>query len=99
MTAIRSDLVGVVFVNVPGVGMTQLQAGDTIPDGAVVGDHLTDPNEPTEDNPTEDEPTEDNPTEDEPTEDNPTEDEPTEEPAKESDDAGVKRGRRSTPRA
>lgn len=62
---IRSDLQGVVYALLEGGGVAVLAAGDTIPDGATIGEHLTEGHEP----------------------------------AKESDDAGVKRGRRSTPRA
>lgn len=56
---IRDDLEGVVYVHTAGGGVACLKAGDTVPDGAEVGDHLTE---------------------------------------KDSDGAGVKRGRRSTPR-
>lgn len=59
---IRSDLEGVVYVRTPDGSVACLAAGDTVPDGVTVGDHLT-ATEP-----------------------------------KESDGAGVKRGRRSTPR-
>ena len=37
---IRDDLEGVVHVRTPG-GVVVLSAGDTVPDGAEVGDHLT----------------------------------------------------------
>ena len=37
---IRSDLVGVVYVQTSG-GVVCLEAGDTVPDGAEVGEHLT----------------------------------------------------------
>ena len=56
---IRDDLEGVVYVHTAGGGVACLKAGDTVPDGAEVGDHLTE---------------------------------------KDSDGAGVKRGRRGTPR-
>lgn len=41
---VRSDLVGVVWVNVDGE-LKSLAAGDTIPDGVTVGDHITGPDE------------------------------------------------------
>lgn len=56
---IRSDLDGVVYVRTTGGDVACLKAGDTVPDGVDVGDHLAE---------------------------------------KESDGAGVKRGRRSAPR-
>ncbi|MBF9523042.1 MULTISPECIES: hypothetical protein [Mycobacteroides] len=37
---IRDDLEGVVYVHTEG-GVVVLSAGDTVPDGASVGDHLT----------------------------------------------------------
>jgi len=42
MPKIRSDLEGVVYVEIDYVGRVTLVAGDEIPDGAVVGDHLID---------------------------------------------------------
>lgn len=39
MSAIRDDLEGVVYVDVAGTRVT-LSAGDEIPEGVVVGDHL-----------------------------------------------------------
>lgn len=39
---IRSDLVGVVHAHIPGSGVVVLAAGDTVPDGVVIGKHLTD---------------------------------------------------------
>ncbi|OBB45668.1 hypothetical protein A5754_09140 [Mycolicibacterium fortuitum] len=56
---IRDDLEGVVYVHTAGGGVACLKAGDTVPVGVEVGDHLTE---------------------------------------KDSDGAGVKRGRRSAPR-
>ncbi|CQD15734.1 hypothetical protein BN970_03309 [Mycolicibacterium conceptionense] len=38
---IRSDLEGVVYVHTAGGGVACLKAGDTVPDGVEVGDHLT----------------------------------------------------------
>lgn len=38
---IRGDLDGVVYVRLPDGGVACLQAGDTVPDGVTVGDHLT----------------------------------------------------------
>lgn len=38
---IRSDLDGVVYAHL-GDGVVRLAAGDPVPDGAVVGDHLID---------------------------------------------------------
>ena len=38
---IRSDLEGVVYVHTAGGGVACLSAGDTVPDGVEVGDHLT----------------------------------------------------------
>ena len=43
---IRSDFEGVVYVHAVD-GVVALAAGDTIPAGAEVGDHLLDPKEPT----------------------------------------------------
>ncbi|GEM_PF-2105279 len=44
---IRDDLEGVVHVRVPG-GVVVLSAGDAVPDGAEVGDHLTTKSAPAE---------------------------------------------------
>ncbi len=40
MGSIRSDLVGVVFIQTDGGDVVRLSAGDEIPEGVVVGDHL-----------------------------------------------------------
>lgn len=40
---IRSDLDGVVYVHTAGGGVACLKAGDTVPDGMEVGDHLINP--------------------------------------------------------
>lgn len=40
MGSIRSDLVGVVFVSTEGGDVLRLAAGDAIPEGVTVGDHL-----------------------------------------------------------
>lgn len=37
---IRKDLVGTTHVHLPGGGVVVLLAGDTVPDGVEVGDHL-----------------------------------------------------------
>ena len=37
---IRDDLDGVVYVHLSGGGVACLTAGDTVPDGVTVGDHL-----------------------------------------------------------
>jgi hypothetical protein len=39
MGTVRGDLVGVVYVSVGG-GVVALKAGDTIPDGVELGEHL-----------------------------------------------------------
>lgn len=39
MSTVRGDLVGVVYVHA-GDGAVRLSAGDTIPDGVEVGEHL-----------------------------------------------------------
>ena len=48
MSRIRSDLVGVVTVRDASAQLVTLSAGDEVPEGVVVGDHLTEPAEPAE---------------------------------------------------
>jgi hypothetical protein len=50
MAKIREDLVGVVDAgNVEGDGRLSLKAGETVPDGVVVGDHVLAEEKPAED--------------------------------------------------
>lgn len=37
---IRKDLVGTTHVHLPGGGVVVLWAGDTVPEGVIVGEHL-----------------------------------------------------------
>lgn len=46
MPTIRADLVGVVVIPGDGGVPTVLKAGDTVPDGVTVGEHLIDEPEP-----------------------------------------------------
>lgn len=50
MTAIRDDLDGVVYVDVAGTRV-MLRAGDEVPDGVTVGDHLLDRSDDAVDDP------------------------------------------------
>jgi hypothetical protein len=47
MAKIRADLIGVTIITTDA-GPVMLAAGDEVPEGAVVGDHLTEPEAPTE---------------------------------------------------
>ena len=48
MGSIRSDLVGMVFIPTDGGDVLRLAAGDVIPEGVVVGEHLIEPDDTTE---------------------------------------------------
>lgn len=91
---IRSDLVGVVYVQTSG-GVVCLEAGDTVPDGVDVGEHLTsEAEEPTE-QPEPEQPEPEQPEQPE----QPEAEEPDKAPeAEETENAGRRRGRRSTTR-
>ncbi|MUL47601.1 hypothetical protein FZI85_25130 [Mycobacterium sp. CBMA293] len=110
---IRSDLEGVVYVQSEG-GVVCLAAGDTVPDGVDVGEHLTiEPAEPTEDETTDsDDESEDldkagdSEDESDSSDDDKSDDDADGDESSKGDDpdveetehAGRRRGRRSTPR-
>ena len=46
MSRIRADLIGVVIARDADGQLVTLEAGDEVPSGVVVGDHVTEPAEP-----------------------------------------------------